>query len=242
MDLKINHKSPLPLHAQVEDLLRELIKDTKYQTGAFLPKEVDLAKILGVSRNTIRQATNKLEYEGLLIRKKGVGTKVAQKTVTTQLDSWHSFTQEMNEQGIQFINYDIKASIVPAPAKVAEFMGISPDSEVVRLVRLRGDKDVPFVYFESYFHPRIGLDVEEDFKAPLYELLEEKYSTIAVLSKERISARLASQITADRLRIAPGEAILKRERFVYDPGNRPIEYNIGFYRADKFSYSIDISR
>ena len=242
MDLKINHNSPLPLHAQVEKLLRELIKDSHYQSGAFLPKEVDLAKRLGVSRNTIRQATNKLEYEGLLFRKKGVGTKTAQKTVTTHLDSWHSFTQEMNEQGIQFVNYEINACLVPVPSKIADFMGISEGSEVVRLVRLRGDKDMPFVYFESYFHPRIGLDAEDDFTTPLYELLENKYSTIAVLSKERISARLASQITADRLRITQGEAVLKRERFVYDPGNRPIEYNIGFYRADKFSYSIDISR
>jgi len=35
---------------------------------------------------------------------------------------------------------------------------------------------------------------------------------------------------------------LVRERFVSDPGNRPIEYNIGFYIAEKFTYSIDIKR
>lgn len=72
MELKINHQSPIPLHAQVEELLRKLIQQPEYQSGAFLPKEVDLSKLLGVSRNTIRQATNKLEYEGLLIRKKAL--------------------------------------------------------------------------------------------------------------------------------------------------------------------------
>ena len=61
--MKIDHSSPMPLHAQVEALLRDLIKLPIYQAGKFLPKEVDLAKQLGVSRNTIRQATNKLEYE-----------------------------------------------------------------------------------------------------------------------------------------------------------------------------------
>ncbi|TAJ15479.1 GntR family transcriptional regulator [Marinilabiliaceae bacterium JC017] len=242
MELKIDHKSPLPLHAQVEQLLRQLITQPEYQAGNFLPKEVDLAKMLGVSRNTIRQATNKLEYEGLLIRKKGVGTKVTQQTVTTQLANWGSFTQEMNEQGVNFINYEIKASLENVNGKIATFMGVPDGTEVIKIVRLRGDEDIPFVYFESYIHPRVGLTIDEDFSQPLYDLLEKKYATIVTLSKEHISARSASRITAKRLQIDQGEPILKRERFVYDPGNRPVEYNIGFYRADKFTYSIDITR
>jgi GntR family transcriptional regulator len=107
MELKINHKSPLPLHVQVEDLLRELIQLPEYHKGQFLPREVELAQKLGISRNTIRQATNKLEYEGLLVRKKGVGTRVAENTVTTNLNQWLGFTQEMNDQGIVFKNYQI---------------------------------------------------------------------------------------------------------------------------------------
>lgn len=70
MELKIDHNSPLPLHSQVESLLRKLIELPDYKNGGFLPKEIDLAKRLGISRNTLRQATNKLEYEGLLIRKR----------------------------------------------------------------------------------------------------------------------------------------------------------------------------
>lgn len=68
--LSIDHKSKLPLHIQVEELLRELILLPKYKNGAFLPKEVELSNRLGISRNTIRQATNKLEHEGLLVRKR----------------------------------------------------------------------------------------------------------------------------------------------------------------------------
>ena len=242
MELKLDHQSPIPLHAQVEQLLRKLIQQPEYQSGAFLPKEVDLSKLLGVSRNTIRQATNKLEYEGLLLRKKGIGTKVAQKTVTTQLASWHSFTQEMNAQGVEFKNYLIKSEMVPATEKIATFMGIPAGTSILKIIRLRGDEEAPFVYFESYIHPRVGMTKDEDFTQPLYELLETKYSTIVALSKEHISARNASAITAQRLKIDVGEAILKRERFVYDPGNRAVEYNIGFYRADKFTYSIDITK
>jgi len=242
MDFKIDHSNKLPLHFQVEELLRKLIDQPPYNTGEFLPPEVEMAKTLGVSRNTIRQATNKLEYEGLIVRKKGYGTKVAENTLTTQLNSWHSFTQEMNEKGISFINYLIKAEWVEAEQKVAAFFNIPAQTEVLRITRLRGDEKGPFVYFESYLHPRIGVHEGENFSQPLYELLEAKYKTPVSVSHEKIKARIASKITADRLHIKKGEPVLMRERFVSDPGNRPVEYNIGFYIAEKFTYSIEIRR
>lgn len=242
MELKIDHSSPVPLHFQVEELLRTIIALPEFQHGGFLPKEVELAKRLGISRNTIRQATNKLEYEGLLVRKKGVGTKVSEKTVTTRLDSWHSFTHEMAEKGVAFVNFRIETSWVKANAKIAAFLQIPEDSEVLCLVRLRGFDDGPFVYFESYFHPRIGLSGKEVFTRPLYDIIENDYHVVPALSREKISAKRASAITAKRLKIRNGDPVLVRERFVFDPGSRPIEYNIGFYIAEKFTYSIDIKR
>ncbi len=88
---KIDHDSAIPLHSQVEDLLRKLIENPEYQNGKMLPNEVDIAKHLGISRNTVRQATNKLVYESMLVRKKGVGTKVAKNNITTKLNKWTSF-------------------------------------------------------------------------------------------------------------------------------------------------------
>jgi len=242
MKINIDHASPVPLHAQVEELLRKLIDLPQYKNGEFLPKEVDLARQLGVSRNTIRQATNKLEYEGLIIRKKGFGTKVAEKTVTTQLVNWHSFTQEMNDKGIAFTNYLIDAHWEEASEKIARFFNIQEQTQVVKLARLRGDKNGPFVYFESFFHPRLGINPDEDFSQPLYELLEHKFKTLVTISREQIKARSATAETAQRLKIKKGDPILVRERFVLDPGDRPVEYNIGFYVAEKFTYSIEIRR
>ena len=115
-------------------------------------------------------------------------------------------------------------------------------TSVLKLSRLRGDEEAPFVYFESYFHPRIGLSGNEDFSKPLYDLLENDFHVVASLSREKLKARLATTITAKRLQIGAGDPVLVRERFVYDPGDRPLEYNIGFYKADKFTYKIDIRR
>ena len=93
--MKLNPNSTVPLHKQAQDLLRELIESDEYKNGKMLPNEVDLAKQLNISRNTLRQAINQLVIEGRLIRKKGVGTKVAHKGITGGVKNWHSFTQEM---------------------------------------------------------------------------------------------------------------------------------------------------
>src|SRR5688500_361318 len=112
MDFIIDHNSTQPLHMQVEDMLRKLIEKPEYQNGKLLPNEINIAKKLGISRSTVRQATNKLVYEQLLIRKKGVGTKVAKNNITTRLNKWSSFTHEMDEKGVLFRNYSIKVSMV----------------------------------------------------------------------------------------------------------------------------------
>jgi GntR family transcriptional regulator len=118
IDFNIDHNSPLPLHVQVEGLLRKLIESPPYQNGKLLPREVELAKRLGISRNTIRQATNKLEHENLLVRKKGVGTRAVKKTVSTRLNNWLSFSDEMHSKGMESVIYDIRVSWVKAVADV----------------------------------------------------------------------------------------------------------------------------
>jgi len=73
----LEHGSAIPLHVQVEKMLRDLIRKPEYQNGALLPDEVTLAMKLGISRGTIRAGIGKLVFEGLLQRKAGVGTRVA---------------------------------------------------------------------------------------------------------------------------------------------------------------------
>lgn len=79
--MKIDPNSSKPLHLQAEEILRRLIEENDYKNGKLLPSETDMSKQLNISRNTLRQAINKLVIEGLLIRKKGVGTKVAPKGI-----------------------------------------------------------------------------------------------------------------------------------------------------------------
>lgn len=240
--MKIDHSSSIPLYKQIEDYLRDLINSGEYDDGKLLPKEKELAKKFGVSRNTVRQGMSKLVMEGLLVRKKGVGTTVASQTITTQLDEWHSFSQEMNQRGVSLKNYSVEVKKDEADDKISQIFNIQEGRRIIRLERLRGDEEEPFVYFVSWFHPRIGLTGKEDFTRPLYTILEEDFSVYPNRSSEKLKAINADKEIVDRLSIENRVPVLFRERKVYDVGDRIIEYNIGFYRGDKFTYSIDIRR
>lgn len=242
MKLALNHKSPVPLHIQAEELLRKMIADPQFQNGKLLPNEIDLANQLAISRTTLRQALNKLVYEGLLIRKKGVGTKVADAMISSKSVNWLSFSQEMKARGIPIKNFELHVSWIYPEEIVANFFNIKTDQKILKLERLRGRPEGPFVYFVSYFHPRTGLTGEEDFKRPLYDILEADYNIISELSKEEISAKAADKFIASKLETETGSPILFRKRYVFDQADRPIEYNLGYYKADSFVYTVESRR
>lgn len=242
MKITLNHTSSIPLHVQIEEQLRVAIKSEEYQKGVKLPNEVALSKQLGISRATLRQSINKLVYEGLLMRKKGVGTFVKKSSISSKAQNWLSFSQEMKALGIETKNYELHLSWIKPDEELCLFFDIKEDIRILKLERLRGKAEYPFVYFISYFNPRIGLTGNEDFSRPLYEILEQDFNSIVKLSKEEISAISADSYLAGKLEIKVGDPILKRKRFVFDPGSRPLEWNVGYYKADSFTYTLEFER
>ena len=242
--MKLDHNSSVPLHMQAENLLRKLIETEDYRNGKLLPNEIELSRQLSISRNTLRQAINKLVFEGLLVRKKGVGTKVVRKGVISGVKNWLSFSQEMKFMGIEVRNFELHISRKNMSDEIANFFNSASESARKSLVleRVRGKREYPFVYFISYFNPELPLTGEEDFNTPLYELLEKNCGVVVKTSKEEISARLAGDFIAEKLDIKPSDPILIRKRFVSDVNGLPIEYTIGYYRADSFTYTIDAER
>jgi len=235
----IDHDSHIPLHIQVESILRQLIQKEEYQNGKLLPSEQDLSKKLGISRNTFRAAMNKLVYEGLVERKKGIGTKVNHNTVHTQLNAWTSFTKEMNAKGRPFSDIDKKVSLVKAPQEVASYLGIEENTLIQKLERLRGEQKKPIVLFTSYFHPRIGISNDETFDGPLYKLLEDKYQVVTVVAKEEITAQIPDEKLKEQLDIEDNTPVLIRKHLACDSSEHPIEFCYASYRADKFVYQIN---
>ncbi|WP_035605527.1 GntR family transcriptional regulator [Haloferula sp. BvORR071] len=245
MQFSINSKDPAPLHSQVEVLLRKLIAAPKYQQGKLLPPEAQMAAELGISRNTVRAAISRLVQEGLLERKAGVGTRVLKHAVATKLADWASFTGEMLQKGIRVQTFSLEVAMIPADDEVFLSLGIERHKKgerLLRMARVRGYDDIPAVYSVSWFHPRTGLAVDDDFSTPLYELIRRKSALVAQISREEIRAGLADTTLATRLDCKAGLPILERRRVAEDGGSRQLEFNLNYYRSDRFTYSITIER
>ena len=75
---------PQRLYRQIADQLRTLIQSGEFVAGSRLPAERDLAKQLGVSRPSVREALIALEVEGWVEVRTGSGVYVLDRTQHTQ--------------------------------------------------------------------------------------------------------------------------------------------------------------
>jgi GntR family transcriptional regulator len=238
----IDHSSAIPLHIQVERYLRELVKQEEYQNGKLLPNELALSKRFGISRGTFRSAMDRLVRDGLVTRKKGIGSVVNKKRLSTTLSRWSSFSEEMSTKGIELRTISKKIKRVEADGATALALGIKEGETVCRLERLKGADGVPVVLFISYFHPRVEISDDEDFDGKLYDILEQKYHVVPAISNEEIGAFKTDGYFAKKLNVKKDIPILFRRRHVLDASGKILELCNAYYRSDKFVYNIQIKR
>jgi DNA-binding GntR family transcriptional regulator len=74
-----------PLSAQLAQRLRSLIRSGQLAPGALVPSENELARAHGMSRDTARRALAMLADEGLITRRRGVGSIVAAAELATEI-------------------------------------------------------------------------------------------------------------------------------------------------------------
>lgn len=240
--LAIDHQSPIPLRAQVEQLLRALIQQPEYQKGALLPDEVTLAAELGVSRGTVRSGISKLVFEGALERKAGIGTRVSQRPHESGIRAWRSFTLEMASKGITVTNFRLDYRLVEASGPAAEALQQEPNMPLWRIDRVRGWNGKPVLQTTSWFHPRLGLKGTEDFSQPLYETIEKAAGVRPHHAREEFLAVSADARISKLLQVTRGTPLLLRRHTVFDPGNRPFEFAEVRYVSSRFTVTLDMRR
>ena len=239
----IDPRDPRPRHVQVEDMLRDIAGRADHaRRGKPLPGEVELAATIGVSRSTVRQAMSRLVSEGLLERRRNAGTRVSRKPLVTSLADWQSFTAEMTRRGVTLRSMQVRTVVKPLPAEVAACFDLTARTPALWIARVRGDDDGPVVLFQSWLHPRLKLNARDNFASPLYALIEARSGVTPERSSETIGAVAADAELAASLQCDPGQPILTRHRRVFDRDDRPIEWCNCYYRADRFSYAIELRR
>ncbi|CAB1066094.1 hypothetical protein D1BOALGB6SA_10893 [Olavius sp. associated proteobacterium Delta 1] len=239
----IQRDNAIPLYYQLETILRRKIFAGKFSREKPLPSEDTLAAEYEVSRITVRQALAPLEQEGLVIRQRGRGTFVSGKGVPFSPPKLTGSIEDLISMGVQTLTEVIDICWIEPPENVREQL-VPDDPKVLRIEKVRHIEDSPFSYVLNYLPAEIGEKVPRDQVStkPMLMILEEDLGMRADRAIQTLEATVADAEVALLLAIRVGDPLLKAERTVFDIRKKPIEYVSVWYRADKYSYTVNLKR
>ena len=238
----VDPSSPVPLHAQVQTIVRRMLDQPPYRDGAVLPDEITLAEQLKVGRGTVRQAIGALVNEGLVERRRGAGSRRVPKPITGDLAAFRSFSREMAHAGVAVRLIAASLERRAAPALVAERLGIAVGESIPYLIRVRGDDHGPIALFTSWFAPSVDLRSGDDLASPLYQLIGTRGGPQPASSEEELLAVRPSAEVARRLSGDIDLPVLERRRRVLAADGSCFEYAVVHYRSDRFHLRLQLGQ
>ena len=123
----IDKNSHIPIYAQLEGILLEMIESGELKPGDMIPSENELSKKYGISRMTAKKAIDSLTIKGLVERTQGKGTYVSsyEKKIELPLNRLRGFTQKVCEMGLVPENKLLAFEKIPCPKNISKILGIS---------------------------------------------------------------------------------------------------------------------
>ena len=245
LNTSIDRSSYVPLYAQVQEAIRDAIQHGAALPGDQLPSEPDLCQLFDVSRTVVRQALVSMEYEGLIVRRKGKGTFVARPKIGESLfQELTGFYQDMESKGERPISRVLQQQVAPANAKVAEALGLAIDSPVLVIDRLRSINNEPIVLVTTWLPYALcpGILTADLTSQSLYALLERDYGIVIARGKRMIQALAASEYEAGLLEMARGAPLIALESISYLADGTPVEYYKALHRGDRSMFEVELVR
>jgi len=242
----VDESNPIPKYLQISTWLKELIQTGRYQADEQLPSEVELSKMCGVNRNTLRQAIGELAAAGLLRKEKGTGTFVSRPSsngLRHKLVRISSFTDMLGQSGIKAKTSVISKQVDRADDYVAGNLFLGSGKKVIVIRRVRAGNGTPYIYEESYL-PADKFEgiLDLDLTGSMYDLISKHFSVELARSKQTISAVNLSSEIANILNVPVNSAAIFAEYITYDEKSMPIELLHSYYRGDKYTLEIELGR
>lgn len=235
---------PSPKYLEIQNLLLQRIKNGDYQEGQLIPKEVDLAEQLNVSRPTVRHAIRNLVQGGYLERRKKRGTIVTQTKIKQQFTHViESYNTEIQNNGLVAKTQVLNFSTEKANDEVAEALTIKPNTEVYKLVRLRSADNKPVVFVITYLPITQLPDLQKiDFTHhSLYSELAKAGLEITHVSR-KIEVHPATEEEAQLLETDIKAPIFYFHTIGFTKDHRALEYSIASYRGDLNYFMVEIDK
>jgi GntR family transcriptional regulator len=227
------------LRFQLADVLRDRIVDGELSPGDRLPSEPDLARVLGVSRASVRAAITLLEEDGFVRRRRGSGTYIANRPVHNDLGRNFGVSSMISEMGLEPGVVDELCETAPAPPEIATALGIESGEPVSILRRVRTASGRRVVDSTDWLRAD---DISADelrlvADGSIYAILAERglpiHHGIAQVTPDSADAEIAL-----RLHVPRGALLLTMFQVDETANGRPVLVSREHHLADAFEITI----
>lgn len=234
-----DQRTVTPLYHQMYLVLRQKIRDREFAPDQPLPGEHQLAAQFGVSRVTVRRTLENLELEGLVVRRRGIGTFPVPQPVEHR-DRYNIgglVDAASVPAGTPTENQTLSAGLQPAPVTVAAQFGLEGGTPLYRIQRRRSFRGEPFTILTAWASPAIGPELATlaDRHRGIPVALE-KMDLALGRAEQAITARAADEQAAALLAVPVGAPLLAMATLVTDRQDQPVVWMESLFRPDRYEY------
>jgi GntR family transcriptional regulator len=209
--------------------------------GSRLISEPDLAKQLGVSRATLREAMRTFETQGLIRRRQGAGTFVVGKVpvIDAGLEVLESLDTMARRQNLAIAVSDLNIERVDADADQAAGLGVKVGDCLTRVRRVMRADTRPVAYLIDTL-PEDVLKIEElpsSFNGSVLDFMLERGDDLRI-SRAAISATNATADVAKALEIQRGDVLLKFVSQLYTADGKNVDYTVSYFIPGYFNFHV----
>lgn len=233
------------LTTRIANAIREQVRSGKLQPGVQLRGELEFSRELGVSRQTLREATRLLTREGLLTIRHGVGTFVAESPIylSSPLNSMHSMSDLIRETGGEARVEGLRIRRGVSTTEVSTALGIPLGSPIAEIFRIRLIDEKPLAVAYDY----IPLLEDAAWKLPLiktfdggsiYEFMATKLQRRLMSSESALTAVAAGKKHSELLQVKVGFPLLLMREVQFDGQRRRGLYSTIFHNSSIMGFTL----
>jgi GntR family transcriptional regulator len=240
-------KEGLSLYSHVESLIRNKVLRGQLEPGEGLPKEEGLAQQFGVSKITIRKALSHLAQEGLIVRRPGKGTFVAEnipiKKQFVMTGGVREIVQDAARYQVKALGVEkVKVRETRIARDVKNFLHLNNNDTIGVIRRVRLLDGTPIYFLENFIPIDIAnnLTMKDLSTKPLLKILKEKIGLVIGRGEMFLEAVPADDDIAEILEFEPFDPLILMQLYYWFESGAPLEIVNIFMRPDYFKYKVNI--
>jgi GntR family transcriptional regulator len=230
------------LYARAIEALRLLIESNRLKAGDRMPSEDLLAKQLGISRSTLREAMGHLETQGFIVRKQGVGTFVSEpieRSFLGGIEQLESFRSRAIRAGLDVSTAERRVGRVLLPQGWDRELREPFDGEMARMEAVQSVAGRRIAYFDSYLPlAQVDIDELEKFEGTAIEYFNQRCEAPITHTRSGVFAIRADRQLGQRFLVPEGEAILHLREVYYTSEGTSVGVSLNYFLTDAFHFYV----